>query len=88
MTFENEKLLDEEHKQVTDVESQDSDSLTWKTAGVVNKSWLPAALVVYSLLATALLIIPHLGASSRLLAPYCTYLTKTATVLCSNHEIW
>jgi hypothetical protein len=80
MSFENKRLLDEEHNGVTDVESQDSESLTRKMAGVVKKSWLPAALVVYSLLATGFLIIPHLGAESRLHAPYCTCLTTAVTV--------
>jgi hypothetical protein len=84
MMLEHKHLLSEEHGDEIDSESQKGRSSADGTVVIARKGWLPAVLVVYSLLVTALSIIPHLNPSSRLSRPYCEQANMYTMVLPSN----
>lgn len=71
MTMEQKGLLSEERDDDKDTESQQSGADSVCRPQVLKQSWLPAVLVLYSLVVTGFLIIPHLSIASRLRLPYC-----------------
>ncbi|KAF1935604.1 hypothetical protein EJ02DRAFT_415491 [Clathrospora elynae] len=70
MTFEHKRLLDGEDEGLADAESQHRELPHRTKLPILKQSWLPVALVVYSVIATVLLIVPQLYMSPNPHLPY------------------
>lgn len=78
MSVEQKHLLGNELDDGVDTESQQSEISSYGMEMSSKRSWTPVALVVYSLIATALLIIPHLHQPRTPHTPYCKILESTS----------
>lgn len=84
MALEQKYLLSAEQEDDTDTESQSHGCSSSHHNETLKRSWLPAVLIVYSLVTTAFLVLPHVYHQPKVLLPYCKFSYSCARTSYSN----